>query len=145
MNHSNVHQSDRFQQVFEYHQATKHEFQAYASSPGYLVWANPFVTHLPQYTGTIMTEHDSLIIPSEINLHKKSRLLEVAFSDGSRFDYPCEYLRVFSPASMGQALNAPVSGKERLDIAKIEPQGAWLLQLDFDDGYTGSYSWNEWH
>lgn len=92
-----------------------------------------------------MTEHESLIIPTEINLHKKSRLLEVAFSDGSRFDYPCEYLRVFSPASMGQALDAPVYGKERVDIANIEPQGTSLLQLDFDDGYTGSYSWNTLH
>lgn len=92
-----------------------------------------------------MTEHESLIIPTEINLHKKSRLLEVAFSDGSRFDYPCEYLRVFSPASMGQALDAPVYGKERVDIANIEPQGSSLLQLDFDDGYTGSYSWNTLH
>ena len=92
-----------------------------------------------------MTEHESLIIPTEINLHKKSRLLEVAFSDGSRFDYPCEYLRVFSPASTGQALDAPVYGKERVDIANIEPQGTSLLQLDFDDGYTGSYSWNTLH
>ena len=40
MNHSNVHQSDRLRQVFEYHQATKHQFQAYASGPGYLDWAN---------------------------------------------------------------------------------------------------------
>lgn len=92
-----------------------------------------------------MTEHESLIIPTEINLHKKSRLLEVAFSDGSRFDYPCEYLRVFSPAGMGQALDAPVYGKERVDIANIEPQGSSLLQLNFDDGYTGSYSWNTLH
>ena len=92
-----------------------------------------------------MTAHESLIIPTEINLHKKSRLLEVAFSDGSRFDYPCEYLRVFSPANMGQALDAPVYGKERVDIANIEPQGTSLLQLDFDDGYTGSYSWNTLH
>ena len=92
-----------------------------------------------------MTKHESHIIPTEINLHKKSRLLEVAFSDGSRFDYPCEYLRVFSPASTGQALDAPVYGKERVDIANIEPQGTSLLQLDFDDGYTGSYSWNTLH
>ena len=49
-----------------------------------------------------MTEYESLIVPTEINLHKKSCLLEIAFSDGSRFGYPCEYLRVFSPASMGQ-------------------------------------------
>jgi len=92
-----------------------------------------------------MTEHESLITPTEINLHKKSRLLEIVFSDDSRFNYPCEYLRVFSPASMGQALDSPVYGKEMVDIASIEPQGTSLLQLDFDDGYTGSYSWNALH
>jgi len=88
-----------------------------------------------------MTEHESLISPTEINLHKKSRLLEIVFSDGSRFNYPCEYLRVFSPASLGQVLDAPVCGKEMVDIASIEPQGTSLLQLKFDDGCTGSYSW----
>ena len=92
-----------------------------------------------------MTEHESLIIPTEINLHKKSRLLEVAYSDGSHFNYSFEYLRVFSPASMGQALDAPVYGKERVNIGNIEPQGTSLLQMDFDDGYTGSYSWNTLH
>jgi len=40
MSQSNAHQSDRLQPVFEYHQATKHQFQAYASGPGYLDWAN---------------------------------------------------------------------------------------------------------
>jgi hypothetical protein len=40
MNQSNVHQSDCLQHVFEYHQATKHQFQAYASGPGYLDWVN---------------------------------------------------------------------------------------------------------
>ena len=38
-------QSDRLQQVFAYHQATKHQFQAYANGPGYLDWEtqpNPF-------------------------------------------------------------------------------------------------------
>jgi len=40
MNQSNAHQFDRLQHVLEYHQATKHRFQAYASGPGYLDWAN---------------------------------------------------------------------------------------------------------
>jgi SagB-type dehydrogenase family enzyme len=31
--------ADRLQQVFAYHQATKHQFHAYARSPGYLDWA----------------------------------------------------------------------------------------------------------
>jgi DUF971 family protein/molybdopterin converting factor small subunit len=92
-----------------------------------------------------MTEHEPIIAPTEINLHKKSRLLEIAFSDGTRFKYPCEYLRVFSPASVGQALDTPVYGKEMVDIASIEPHGTSLLKLAFDDGFTGSYSWNTLH
>jgi hypothetical protein len=31
-------QSDRLQRVFVYHQATKHQFQAYARGPGHLDW-----------------------------------------------------------------------------------------------------------
>ena len=97
-----------------------------------------------QLTRTLMNEQES-ITPTEINLHKKSRLLEVAFSDGLRFNYPCEYLRVFSPASTGKALTVPVHGKEQVDIASIEPQGTSLLQLAFDDGYSGAYSWKTLH
>jgi DUF971 family protein len=33
-------------------------------------------------------------VPTEIRLHRKSRLLEVAYDDGSRYELPCEYLRV---------------------------------------------------
>jgi len=92
-----------------------------------------------------MTEHELLITPTEINLHKKSRLLEIVFSDFSRFNYSCEYLRVYSPASMEQALDAPIYGKKMVDIASIKQQGTSLLQLEFDGGYTGSYSWNTLH
>jgi len=41
--------------------------------------------------------------------------------------------------------DAPVYGKEMVDIASIEPQGTSLLQLGFDDGSTGSYSWKTLH
>jgi len=92
-----------------------------------------------------MTESVAPIAPTEINLHKKSRLLEVAFSDGSRFNYPCEYLRVFATESGGQSLDKLVHGKQMVDISSIEPRGTGLLQLDFDDGYSGSYSWNTLH
>ena len=37
--------------------------------------------------------------PTEIKLHQKSRLLEIAFDDGKRYSLPCEYLRVFSPSA----------------------------------------------
>jgi DUF971 family protein len=42
--------------------------------------------------------------PTEIKLRQKSRVLEISFSDGSRFELPYEFLRVCplfrEPASM---------------------------------------------
>ena len=37
--------------------------------------------------------------PTEITLHKKSCVLEIAFDDGSRFQLPTEFLRVYSPSA----------------------------------------------
>lgn len=93
-----------------------------------------------------MTDSDSQIVPTEINLHQKSRLLEIAFSDGFRFQYPCEYLRVFSTAAEVKVMELPVHGKELVNISSIEPQGTYALKLSFDDGHdTGIYSWGTLH
>jgi DUF971 family protein/molybdopterin converting factor small subunit len=81
-------------------------------------------------------------VPTEINLHQKSHLLTIGFSDGASFDYPCEYLRVFSPAAEVKASSTPVTGKEQVNIERIEPQGQYAIRLIFDDGHdTGIYSW----
>ena len=37
--------------------------------------------------------------PVNINLHQKSRVLEIEYEDGSVFQLPCEYLRVYSPSA----------------------------------------------
>ena len=37
--------------------------------------------------------------PTEIHLHQKTRVLELVYEDGTRFELPCEYLRVFSKAA----------------------------------------------
>ncbi|MBT2971648.1 MAG: DUF971 domain-containing protein [Candidatus Thiodiazotropha sp. (ex Ctena orbiculata)] len=80
--------------------------------------------------------------PIEINLHQKSRFLALRFSDGMRFELPCEYLRVFSTAAEVKASDVPVTGKESVNITKIEPQGQYAVRLVFDDGHdTGIYSW----
>ena len=63
------------------------------------------------------------LYPTEINLHRKSRLLGIVFSDGHRFALPCEYLRVYSKAADHTALRDPVIGKEQVGIDRIEPQG----------------------
>jgi len=88
--------------------------------------------------------------PTEINLHKKSRILEIAFDDGSRFHLPCEYLRVYSPSAEVRG-HAPGEGtlqvgKEDVNITNIEPVGHYAVQLYFDDEHnTGIYSWQTLH
>lgn len=82
------------------------------------------------------------VVPTEINLHQKSRLLEIAFTDGFRFHYPCEYLRVFSTAAEVKVMKKSVYGKERVNITLLEPQGTYAIKISFDDGHnTGIYSW----
>ncbi len=84
--------------------------------------------------------------PTEINLHQKSRVLEVAFDDGSRFNLPCEYLRVYSPSAEvrghGPGQGTLQVGKESVNIVKIEPVGNYAVCLHFDDEHnTGIYAW----
>jgi len=85
--------------------------------------------------------------PTEIKLHQTSRILEVAFEDGSRSQLPCEYLRVFSPSAEvrghGPGTGTLVTGKEQVNITAIEPVGHYAVKLVFDDGHaTGLYSWD---
>ena len=96
-------------------------------------------------TGILMTEPVSPLVPTGIKLHQKSRLLEISFSDETSFMYPCEYLRVSASAGVEDESAKPVCGKQAVGITHIEPQGAELLQLDFDDGYSCSYSWEALH
>lgn len=85
---------------------------------------------------------------TDIRLHQKSRILEVAFNDDSRFRFPCEYLRVYSPSAEvqghGPGQEVLQIGKENVNIVNIEPVGAYAVRFFFDDGHdTGLYSW-EW-
>ncbi len=91
------------------------------------------------------TENDH-VSPTEISLHQKSRLLEIAFSDGFRFQYPCEYLRVFSTAAEVKVMDKPVHGKQMVNISMLDPQGTYALKITFDDGHdTGIYAWSTLH
>ncbi len=88
--------------------------------------------------------------PTEIKLRTASRILEVGFDDGSRFELPFEYLRVFSPSAEvkghGGGEGALVTGKENVGIHGVEPIGHYALRLRFDDGHdTGLYSWTLLH
>jgi len=88
--------------------------------------------------------------PTEIKLHQKSRLLEIAFDDGQRYTLPCEYLRVFSPSAEvrghGPGQEVLQVGKRNVEIKEIEPVGHYAVKLVFSDGHdTGLYSWEYLH
>jgi len=88
----------------------------------------------------------SVPAPAEIRLRTKSRVLEVSFADGLRFELPAEYLRVHSPSAEVQGHGAGggvlVTGKEQVGIRAVEPVGHYAVRLLFDDGHdTGLYTW----
>ncbi|HEY6453615.1 MAG TPA: DUF971 domain-containing protein [Steroidobacteraceae bacterium] len=90
------------------------------------------------------------ITATEIKLRTRSRLLEVAFADGSRFELPFEYLRVHSPSAEvrghGDADMVLVLGKENVAVTAVEPIGHYAVRLVFDDGHgTGLYTWQYLH
>lgn len=85
-------------------------------------------------------------LPTEIKLHQKSRVLEIAFDDGTRFELPCEYLRVYSPSAEvrghGPGQEMLQVGKEDVTITAIRPVGHYAIALSFSDGHdSGIYTW----
>lgn len=90
------------------------------------------------------------VTATEIKLRKRSKLLEVAFDDGSRFELPFEYLRVFSPSAEvkghGPGQEVLQIGKQDVAILAVEPVGLYAVKLVFSDGHnTGLYSWTYLH
>ena len=84
--------------------------------------------------------------PTELKLRRRSRTLEVHFQDGTRFDLPFEYLRVYSPSAEvkghGPGQEVLQFGKENVQVSRIEPVGQYAVRLIFDDGHdTGLYTW----
>lgn len=84
--------------------------------------------------------------PTEIKLHQKSRRMEIAFSDGSRFELSYELLRVYSPSAEvrghGPGQEVLQAGKRDVEIVSLEPSGGYAVQPAFSDGHnTGIYSW----
>lgn len=84
--------------------------------------------------------------PTEIKVRRQSRLLEICFDDGSRFELPFEFLRVHSPSAEvkghGPGQETLVTGKRDVGLRGIEPVGQYAVRLIFDDGHdSGLYSW----
>ena len=85
--------------------------------------------------------------PVEIRLHQRSRLLELSFDDGQRFELSYEFLRVFTPSAEARG-HAPGQetlqvGKRDVDILRVEPVGNYAIRPVFSDGHdSGLYSWD---
>ncbi len=85
-------------------------------------------------------------LPTEINLHQKSRVLEIAYDDGARFRLPCEYLRVYSPSAEVRGHTPDQAklqiGKEEVNITDLQQIGSYAVKIVFDDGHrSGLYDW----
>jgi len=85
-------------------------------------------------------------VPTEIRLHQKSRLMEIAFADGRTFRLPYEFLRVYSPSAEvrghGPGQEVLQTGKRAVEIRALDPVGSYAVQPAFSDGHaTGIYSW----
>ena len=75
--------------------------------------------------------HSETPVPTEIKLHKVSRVLEVSFADGARFELPVASLHEGDAAAAAE-----------VGIARIAPLGNGAISLHFDDGReSGPLSW----
>lgn len=88
--------------------------------------------------------------PTEIRLRTGSRCLTVRFDDDQQFDLPFEYLRVSSPSAEvkghGPGQEVLQTGKEGVQVLKVEPVGRYAVRLIFDDGHdSGLFSWRYLH
>ena len=86
-------------------------------------------------------------VPTEIKLHQKSRVMEIAFDDGKTFRLPYEFLRVHSPSAEvrghGPGQEVLQTGKRSVEIKSMEAVGSYAVQPTFSDGHaTGIYSWD---
>ncbi|NHZ33738.1 gamma-butyrobetaine hydroxylase-like domain-containing protein [Massilia rubra] len=85
--------------------------------------------------------------PTALTVHQKSRVLDIAFDDGSSFSIPFELLRVYSPSAEvrghGQGQEVLQLGKRNVGVTALEPVGNYAVQPTFSDGHnTGLFSWD---
>lgn len=86
-------------------------------------------------------------IPTELTVHQKSRLFEVAFDDGRAFSIPFELMRVYSPSAEvkghGPGQETLQVGKRDVGIKDVEPVGNYAVKPLFTDGHdSGIFTWD---
>jgi len=85
-------------------------------------------------------------IPSAIELHQRSKTLELHYGE-ERYLLSCEFLRVHSPSAEvrghGPGQEVLQVGKINIGIDAIAGVGNYALQPTFSDGHdTGIFSWS---
>ena len=85
--------------------------------------------------------------PTALTVHQASRMLEVAFDDGSQFRIPFELMRVYSPSAEvqghGPGQEVLQTGKREVGIVEIQSVGHYAVQPRFSDGHdSGIFSWD---
>ena len=86
-------------------------------------------------------------IPTEMKLHQQSRIFEIAFDTGERFELIYEFLRVYTPSAeaRGHGVGQEVLqlGKREVTIERLETVGNYAIRPVFSDGHdSGLYSWD---
>ena len=89
---------------------------------------------------------DAQPLPQDIRIRKQSRVLHLAYSDGTVHELPFELLRVYSPSAevRGHGMGPGVlqTGKRQVMVLNAEIVGNYALKLTFDDGHdSGLYTW----
>ena len=85
--------------------------------------------------------------PLELRVNPARTALSILFEDGPEAVITAEKLRVQSPSAEvrghGGQKPPPVTGKETVKIARLEPVGNYAVRIVFDDGHdSGLYSWD---
>jgi DUF971 family protein len=85
--------------------------------------------------------------PTELRLRKDKAALTVVFDTGEAFEFPAEFLRVYSPSAEVQGHSPDerktVAGKRNVTILEVQPVGNYAIRLVFDDMHsTGIFSWD---
>lgn len=85
--------------------------------------------------------------PVALTVHQQSRVLEIAFDDGSSFRIPFELMRVYSPSAEvqghGPGQETLQTGKRHVLVTDIEPVGHYAIKPTFSDGHeSGLYTWD---
>ena len=84
-------------------------------------------------------------VPTELVLHKQSKVLDVVYADGETHPLSAEYLRVHSPSAEvkghGPGQEKTQWGKQDVAITAVDPVGSYAVRLRFDEGHdTGLYT-----